>query len=421
MSNRLGSSLNFLWVIDFSNEKRLHHGALLRYFNLAPQMVAQGHRVTFAVNIQDSDRRPSIQYLQKLKLDGIFTDFMEANFKPPALRNRVAARLVHPALGNLILRTVRRRFAASIDAIARQVNSNVILISSSRFFFLAQESRSGCTFIYDMGDSSTLYFRRHIRFLTKKLDFVGLIKMLKPGIWAYAQERYYSRMPVTKILVSPVDKDAIDKLSGKPCFSKVVLNGVRDGVPKGQFQKIPGRIIFTGNMDFPPNYEAALWFLDNVFPLVLERRPDACFVIAGANPIPELLRRSSKNVVVTGYVENLNREIACSEIYVAPLVSGGGFKNKVVEAIVNWTSLVATSIAVEFFNSEIRDLLTVVDSPVEMANAIIHIWQDPRQAEARADKLRKAVMSRLSWAGRAAEIVEIARTAVARSQVSNLR
>ena len=190
----------------------------------------------------------------------------------------------------------------------------------------------------------------------------------------------------------------------------VVLNGVKEGLPKGQFPRVPGRIIFTGNMDFPPNYEAALWFLDNVFPLVVSQRPDVCFVISGANPIPALRQRASKNVVVTGYVENLNCEIACSEIFVAPLISGGGFKNKVLEAIVNRTSLVATSIAVEFFDTGIRDLISVADSPVEMAEAILRVWKEPQQAELRTEELYELVISQFSWASRAAEIVELSRT-----------
>ena len=70
-------------------------------------------------------------------------------------------------------------------------------------------------------------------------------------------------------------------------------------------------------------------------PSGVEPAPGSLLHDCGANPIPALLERASKNVVVTGFVEDLNREIACSEIFVAPLVSGGGFKNKVLEAIAN--------------------------------------------------------------------------------------
>jgi glycosyltransferase involved in cell wall biosynthesis len=407
--------LNFLWVIDFEHEKRLHHGAFIRYFNFSPELIAQGHTVVFAVNFLDADRGPSREYFEQLKAKGVFTDFVEVNLEIPLWRTRLAARLFYPGLANPVLRPFYRRFAARIDSIVGERNSNVIVISSNRLFFLQMESRTRCAFIFDIGDCYTLYYRRQIRVMVKNFDFRGILRVLKPFALAFAREHYYSRLPVTKMMVSPVDKEAIDQISGIPDTSAVVLNGVRDGSPRGRFPKIPGRIIFTGNMDFPPNYEAALWFLDNVFPLVLRKRPDVCFVIAGANPIPALLARASKNITVTGYVDDLNREIASSEMFVAPLITGGGFKNKVVEAFVNRTYVIATSIAVEFLNPELRDLVSVANTPEEMADAILAVWSDPIRSEACVEKLHELVTAQFGWSGRACEVVALARVALART------
>lgn len=407
------SRLNFLWVIDFEHKKRLHHGALMRYFNFAPELIAQGHTVTFAVNFLDADRRASIEYLEELKAKGVFTDFVEVNFEAPAWQYRAAARLIYPRLANAVLRRAQQKFAARIEAIAQERGSNIILISGVRPLFLPLRSRTDCAFIFDIGDCLTLYERRQIGVHIRDRNFAELVRALKPAVFAYAREHYYGRMPVMKIMVSPVDKQAIDRITGMPHTSAVVMNGVRDGVPRGQYPKVPGRIILSGNMDFPPNYEAALWFLDHVFPEVLRQRPDACFVIAGANPVPALLDRASKNVVITGYVEDLNREIASSEVFVAPLVSGGGFKNKVLEAIVNRTSVVATFMAVECFPPELRSLIAVADSPADMVDKIMSVLRDPRGAEERAEALHKVVAAEFGWAGQAARIVELARQAIA--------
>jgi glycosyltransferase involved in cell wall biosynthesis len=414
----LTDSLNFLWAIDFEYQNRRHHGALMRYFNFARELIALGHTITFAVNFLDRDRRPSTQYFLELKQRGVLTDFVEANYELPLWRVRAAARLVYPKLGNAILRPLQREFAARIDAIARKRASKVILISGLRLLFLPLRSQSGSTFLYDMGDCQTLYERRQIALRWKERDIPGLLGTLRPALFAYAREHYYGRRPVMKIMVSPVDKKAIDAITGMPDTSAVVLNGATDGAPRDLFPKIPGRIIFTGNMDFPPNYEAALWFLNRVFPIVLSQRPDACFVIAGANPVPALQQRAQKNVIVTGYVEDLNREIASSEIFVAPLISGGGFKNKVVEAIMNRTSVVATSLAVEFFAPEIRGLLSIADSPAEMAQKIMALWKDREDAEGRAQTVHQLVKAQFGWASGAAKIVELAREAMARSSPS---
>lgn len=73
--------------------------------------------------------------------------------------------------------------------------------------------------------------------------------------------------------------------------------------------------------------------LDHVFPGLLEQLPDAQLVIAGANPPAFLKARASPNIAITLYAEDLNREIARSALYVAPLTTGSGFKNKIVECL----------------------------------------------------------------------------------------
>ena len=88
--------------------------------------------------------------------------------------------------------------------------------------------------------------------------------------------------------------------------------------------------IFSGRMDFPPNYQSALWFIDRVLPRVTAKEPAVELVIAGPNPVPGLRARSGANVRVTGYTDDLGADIAASQLYVAPMVSGSGFKNKVI-------------------------------------------------------------------------------------------
>ena len=200
-------------------------------------------------------------------------------------------------------------------------------------------------------------------------------------------------------------------MTGNPQTSVVIFNGVREPpvsrqTPRRNFN----RLIFTGNMDFRPNYEAALWFEQQVWPRVLRFRSDACLVIAGANPTAELLSRGSDRVIVTGYVADMDREIASSYIFVAPLISGGGFKNKVLEAFLNRTFVVATTIAVEFLDPALRQFVSIADTPQEMADAIERAWNSPGDVKTCTDALFDAVTSKeFGWEHRAEEVVALAR------------
>jgi glycosyltransferase involved in cell wall biosynthesis len=116
-------------------------------------------------------------------------------------------------------------------------------------------------------------------------------------------------------------------------------------------------------------------------------------------------------VEVTGYVEDMHVEIRRSALYVAPLVSGGGFKNKVVEAIANRTYVVATPLAVEFLDSRFHRFMSVVSEPEAMADAIVTVLEQPGSVEAKVDALYDEVAAEFSWSHRTTELIDLLQTA----------
>ena len=80
---KAASSLNFLWIIDFDYSTRAHHGGSVRYFNFAPELLAQGHTVTFVVRFTEADKEPSRAWFQAQKEAGVFTDFVEVDWQLP--------------------------------------------------------------------------------------------------------------------------------------------------------------------------------------------------------------------------------------------------------------------------------------------------------------------------------------------------
>jgi len=414
----LHSPLRILWLIDFEYSSRLHHGAYIRYFNFAPRLLARGHSVVFAVNFIDSDRQPARKYLEELKAAGIFTDFVETNLEIEPWRLKAGLKLVYPAFSNLFVRPTYQQFASTIDAIAAKTRADIIIISTPRLLFVQRESRARCPFIFDICDSQSLFLVRQIRVLFKQHKWKALLRQFKLLMLAVSREHYYCRAPVLKILASPVDKRSIDKIAGCPESTVVILNGVKEPSPHSFVERVPGRLIFTGNMAFAPNYEAALWFEKAVFPQLLRLYPNAQLVIAGANPIPELLNRASDRVIVTGYVSDILREIASSSIFVAPLISGGGFKNKILEAFITRTYVVGTKIAVEFLDPVLRGLVSVANTPEEMVAAIQHAWEHPDLVKARTESIYNRISNEFGWAGRTEEVIELARRALLQHSTS---
>ena len=106
------------------------------------------------------------------------------------------------------------------------------------------------------------------------------------------------------------------------------------------------RLVFTGAMDYWANVDAVVWFVNEVWPLVRARHPDASFAIVGSKPTAEVqVLAAHAGVVVTGRVPDVRPWLAGASIVVAPLRIARGVQNKVLEAMSMARPVVATGAA----------------------------------------------------------------------------
>lgn len=102
-------------------------------------------------------------------------------------------------------------------------------------------------------------------------------------------------------------------------------------------------IVFTGAMDYWPNVDAAVWFVNEVLPIIESRRPDARFYIVGMNPAPTVTRLAANpKVVVTGRVPDVRPFVQHAAAVVAPLRVARGIQSKVLEAMAMARPVVTT-------------------------------------------------------------------------------
>lgn len=102
-------------------------------------------------------------------------------------------------------------------------------------------------------------------------------------------------------------------------------------------------IVFMGNLFYPPNYDAVLFFIKNIWPNILLQNPESHFVVIGKKH-PSL--PNAINVTYTGFVEDPYELISHSKVFVAPIRFGGGVPTKILEAMAIGLPIVTTNIAV---------------------------------------------------------------------------
>lgn len=162
-------------------------------------------------------------------------------------------------------------------------------------------------------------------------------------------------------------------------------------------------LLFTGQMDYPPNVAAARWFVREVLPLV----PGARFAIAGRNPTAQVQRLASERVQVTGAVADMRSWLAAANVVVAPLRIARGIQNKVLEAMAMARPVVASPAAFEGIDAVPgRDLL-VADSADAMAAAIRRLLAAPEEASALGRSARGCVERSYAWKRRLEPLAEL--------------
>lgn len=178
----------------------------------------------------------------------------------------------------------------------------------------------------------------------------------------------------------------------------VVPNGVDlDYFQPGAEPPAPRTMVFCGLMGYPPNDEGMTWFLDRVHPLVLREVPDAKLTIVGSGPSRALLRRASDRVRVTGYVEDVRPYVAQGQVYVVPLLVGGGTRLKALEAMAMRKAIVTTSVGCEGIDLVHERSALFADDPEAFAREVVRLFRDDALRDRIAASAAALATAKYGW------------------------
>jgi glycosyltransferase involved in cell wall biosynthesis len=166
--------------------------------------------------------------------------------------------------------------------------------------------------------------------------------------------------------------------------------------PNGTRQSA-AQLVFTGSMDWYPNEEGVLYFIDAILPLIRREIPEASLTIVGRNPTPRLRAVASAAVRVTGTVDDVRPYVGEAAVYVVPLRIGGGTRLKIFEALAMGKAVVSTRIGAEGLPLVPGKHFIEADDPVDFAREVVTLLRDPTRRNYLAQMGRKLVEERYSW------------------------
>ncbi|MBI2561111.1 MAG: glycosyltransferase [candidate division NC10 bacterium] len=260
------------------------------------------------------------------------------------------------------------------------------------------------------------YARPYLRSLPAVIDFFGTTlgawrefryakspgRLLSRGVRylaALAGERDCARTYGSLIAISEQDRDYLHSLAPEARIY-VVPNGIDLDyfAPRPDIPVEVARLAFVGDMGFPPNVDAMLFFHRSILPRLRPLVPDLEVWIVGRDPAPAIRRLVTEGPYhVTGFVEDTRPFLAPATAAIVPMRLGAGVRNKVLEALAMGKAVVSTRAGAEGIEVIPGEHLLLADSPQDFVAAILRILREPTFRNRLEKAARARMEERYTW------------------------
>ena len=243
-----------------------------------------------------------------------------------------------------------------------------------------------------------ILIEHNIEYLLKeevKARYVFLMKSLELMLCKHAEY---------VVTVSKKDKETLIRLGIDGCKIRVMENGfdssrffpnnkVRERIRRKLGVGDKPLLFFCGKLDYAPNVEAVYNIYWKVMPRVLEKVPEAKFIIVGSGMNGHDFNFGSDSLIFVGAVDNIQDYLNASDVVLCPLTKGGGTRIKILEAIACGKKVVSTSKGAEGLENELtRPFLRIADDWEAFGDEVVKLLLDPDREE-----VPEKFINRFSW------------------------
>ncbi len=239
------------------------------------------------------------------------------------------------------------------------------------------------------------------------------LRTVKRAVSLIPYERRWCRKMAACLLVSEENARSLTRVA-RGSEAVALPNGVDTDYfrPAGIPVK-DGELAFTGNMSFPPNVAACLYFAQEIFPGIQREYPEVHWTIAGSDPHPSIQELSHHpGITVSGWVPDIRPYLEQAAVVVSPLISGGGIKNKVLEAWAMRKGIVATPLGCAGVEVHHEKNVLIARDASTFAAQTVRLIRDQALARALGEAGYCTVISRYAWLDKANKLETILQSSV---------
>ena len=209
--------------------------------------------------------------------------------------------------------------------------------------------------------------------------------------WIASSLRRYEIREMNELnAIIPISQDDASDFRTLGCTAPmyVVPCGVVLPAPSSQLPT-PSSAGFIGSLDYRPNQDAVIWIVEELWPRIVERVPEAQLSIAGSSP-PDWLRREveKRGLTLQANVPDPHAFVESLLVVLAPIRAGGGMRIKILEAMAAGKPVVATTLGASGMDAK---GVVIADDAGSFADAVACLLRDPAEAARRGAAGREHV------------------------------
>lgn len=373
-------------------------GTAIRNYNLIVQM-AQRHEIHLLSFVDSSSSVQGADTLRK------WCASVRSISAPPRSTWQRLRTTATSALPDIAHRLSSVTFLQALDAVLQETPMDILQVEGlemAPYGLWSQTIPRAPRLVFDAHNAEYLLQQRIFRADVRQPSrWLGALYSLLQWQRLRRYEAQVCQRAEHVIACSPADAQALARLV-PGLQATVVPNGVdtwsyRPGLvtaaPLGE-----QALVFTGKMDFRPNVDAILWFCEQVLPLIRQVASQVHLYVVGKNPHPRLAPLAKQpDVTLTGYVEDVRPYIAAAAVYVVPLLTGGGTRLKVLEAMAMGKAIVSTTLGCEGIPAMSGRDLVVVNSAADWAIQVLALLDNVALREELGHSARAFVEQHFDW------------------------
>lgn len=171
------------------------------------------------------------------------------------------------------------------------------------------------------------------------------------------------------------------------------------------------KLLAISNWRWKPNIDGLKWFLEEVWPSLINQRPELSFDIIGDGLTSNFKSKyAHRNIRFLGFVDDLEPHRQTATVFVAPLFSGSGMKLKIVEGMASGLPIVTTKIGAEGIEIEHDRHYVEANTKAEFESAIIDLLDHPQKRKALSSEARKKAEKRYGWEEITRKLIQFLKT-----------